>query len=162
MGADADAVLVALYPRLRRFAAVVGDLDSDPDDLVQEAFARVLTRADLATLDDPLAYLRRVVLNLVRNQRRHAAAGRRAAARFGTADESAVASYPSDLTELLRIDPRSRALLYLTELEGASIAEAAAIVGCTETAARMQLSRARRRLRALIEEEESGDDARTH
>ena len=26
-----------LYPRLRRFAAVVGAAESDPDDLVQEA-----------------------------------------------------------------------------------------------------------------------------
>ena len=37
---ESDDVLFAeLYPRLRRFAAVVGSPDDDPDDLVQEAVA---------------------------------------------------------------------------------------------------------------------------
>lgn len=152
---------MALYAPLRRFAAVVGDLGDDPDDLVQEAFARVLARGGLDGVGEPLAYLRRTVLNIVRNDRRHAAAGRRAAARYGLVDAAGLAAYPSDLAELMRVDARSRALLYLTEIEGASIAEAAELVGCSETAARMQLSRARRALRRLIEEERD-DDARTH
>ena len=55
---DAE-VFDALYPALRRFAAVVGGLEVDPDDLVQEAVARALRRGPLGELDNPGAYLRR-------------------------------------------------------------------------------------------------------
>src|SRR5882724_8971165 len=160
MGTD-EVALAALYPPLRRFASVVAGAHIDPDDLVQEAFARVFARGGLHGLDDPLAYLRRTVLNLARNDRRRGRATQRALARHGASPESEQAVYPSDISELLRLDSRSRALLYLTELERASIAEAAQIVGCSEGAARMQLSRARRRLRELMEREDD-DDARTH
>jgi len=61
--------------------------------------------------------------------------------------DDAVTAAPSDLSVLLRLDPVARGLLFLVEVEGASIREAAAAVGCTEPAARMRLSRARRRLR---------------
>ena len=40
---DLDA-LRAHYEPLRRFAAVIGRWDVEPDDLVQEAFAKVLVR----------------------------------------------------------------------------------------------------------------------
>jgi DNA-directed RNA polymerase specialized sigma24 family protein len=36
--------LRALYPPLRRYAAVVGSCDVEPDDLVQEAFTRFLSQ----------------------------------------------------------------------------------------------------------------------
>lgn len=68
-------------------------------------------------------------------------------------DEAGVTPVPSDLADLLRLDPTSRALLYLVEVEGASIRDAAAAAGCTEPAARMRLSRARRRLRAELDVE---------
>jgi RNA polymerase sigma-70 factor, ECF subfamily len=156
-----ETALAALYSPLRRFAAVVADAHADPDDLVQEAFTRVFARGGLDGIDDPLAYLRRVVLNLAHNERRRSHAAQRALARHGASAESEPVAYPSDLGELLRLDARSRALLYLTELERASIAEAAEIVGCSQGAARMQLSRARRKLRDLLEREDD-DDARTH
>ena len=47
-----------LYPSLRRFAAVVGDDDMEPDDLVQEVLASALRQGPLAQLDDAGAYLR--------------------------------------------------------------------------------------------------------
>ena len=37
--------LRAQYEPLRRFAAVIGRWDVEPDDLVQEAFAKVLAKA---------------------------------------------------------------------------------------------------------------------
>ena len=42
---DDGALFARLYPGLRRFAAVCGSFDTDPDDLVQEAVARTLRRA---------------------------------------------------------------------------------------------------------------------
>jgi DNA-directed RNA polymerase specialized sigma24 family protein len=39
-----DAELRRIYPRLRRFAAVVTPQEIDPDDLMQEALAKLLAR----------------------------------------------------------------------------------------------------------------------
>ncbi len=44
-----------LYPSLRRFAAVVGSADIDPDDLVEDALQRALRRGPLTDLDHPSA-----------------------------------------------------------------------------------------------------------
>ncbi|HEY1738801.1 MAG TPA: sigma-70 family RNA polymerase sigma factor [Acidimicrobiia bacterium] len=156
---EADVpVLRELYPALRRFAGVVTPVDVAPDDLVQEALTRVLARGGLQGIDDPLAYLRRAIVNVASNERRRSAIGRRALARQVTDAAAAPrADYPSDLDELRRLPARDRALLYLTEVEGAPIAEAAELVGCTEGAARMAVSRARRTLRKLLED----DDANT-
>ena len=62
----------ALYERLRRFAFVVGSLDMDADDLVQEALTRTLSRHRFADLDDPGRYLRTVIVRLAANGRRQA------------------------------------------------------------------------------------------
>ncbi len=43
-------IFADLYPKLRRFAAVVADLDMEPDDLVQDALAATLRRHDLSEL----------------------------------------------------------------------------------------------------------------
>ncbi|MBX3286283.1 MAG: RNA polymerase subunit sigma-24, partial [Actinobacteria bacterium] len=67
---DEAGTFEALYPALRRFAAVVGGPATEPDDLVQEALARTLARGSLADLDDPAVYLRRVVARLASNERR--------------------------------------------------------------------------------------------
>ena len=49
---------------LRRFVAVVGPPDVEPDDLVQEAFVRALHRGLDGVDDLTELYLRRAVLNL--------------------------------------------------------------------------------------------------
>ncbi len=154
---EADVpVLRELYPALRRFAGVVAAAGVPPDDLVQEAMMRVLARGGLEGIDDPLAYMRRTIMNLASNERRRAAIGRRALTRHGAdAAAAARAHYPSDLDELRRLPARDRALLYLTEVEGEPIAEAAALTGCSEGAARMALSRARRALRKLLEDDDA-------
>jgi RNA polymerase sigma-70 factor (ECF subfamily) len=145
-----------LYPSLRRFAAVVGRADVDPDDLVQEAFTRLLVSRRREDIRDLGAYLRRTIVNLTKNERRRLARGSAMHRRLVVADEAAPPS-PSDLSDLMRLDPVARGLLFLVEIEGATIAEAATAVGCTDPAARMRLSRARRRLRADLEAERRDD-----
>ena len=55
---DRDQALIReIYSPLRRFAAVVGPAEGEPDDLVQEALSRVLRRGSLAELDQPMAYI---------------------------------------------------------------------------------------------------------
>ena len=61
---DVDAeIFAALYPSLRRYAAVVGALSDNPDDLVQEAVARTLATTSLRELRSASAYLRRAISN---------------------------------------------------------------------------------------------------
>jgi RNA polymerase sigma-70 factor (ECF subfamily) len=62
----------------------------------------------------------------------------------------AVDAYPSDLADLLRLTPKERAVLYLTEVEGYRYAEVGRMLGCSEAAARKRAGRARRRLYAAL------------
>ena len=55
------------------------------------------------------------------------------------------------------LPPRVRALLYLVEVEGQPIAAAADAVGMSSGNARVALLRARRRLRAELSKESSGE-----
>lgn len=151
---DDSTVFRALYPRLRRLAAVAGPAEADPDDLVQEALVRTLRTARLKDLDDPAAYLRRAIVNLAANERRRLGRQRRALARVAPASEEGPVAYPSDVVDLLRLAPVARAVLYLSEVERMPFAEVGEAVGLSEEAARAQASRARRRLRRLLDEEE--------
>ena len=140
------AVFRDLYPGLRRFAGVVGDLDMDPDDLVQEAVARFLQRARLTQPGRLDAYLRAIVFNVVRDERRRMAS--RPVTMAELPDAPRPTSYPSDLASLLEaLELEDRALLYLTAVDGEPIAAAAEVVGLSAVTARKRLSRARRRLR---------------
>lgn len=147
-----EDVFLAVYPALRRLAAVVAPPEIDPDDLVQEATARVLRRGPLAELDSPSAYLRRAVVNLAANERRSLGRRRRALARFDVTIVSR-AEYPSDVAELLRLSPADRAVIWLTDVEGLPSDQVAALVGGTPESVRTRASRARRSLRRLLEEE---------
>ena len=62
-------------------------------------------------------------------------------------DSGASDQYPSDLEDLMRLSPTVRALLYLVDIEGEPVADAAALVGMSHSGARVALMRARRRLR---------------
>jgi DNA-directed RNA polymerase specialized sigma24 family protein len=153
-GVVADERLFAdLYASLRRFAAVVGASEDDPDDLVQEAVARTLRWHRLSELEDPGAYLRTVIVRLVSNQRRSLGRRRTAFGRLrGSAGSVAAAPvYGSDL-DLFQSPPQDRAVLWLSVVEEMPLARVAAVLGCSERAVRMRKHRALRRLRALIEE----------
>ena len=147
--------LRALYEPSRRFAAVVGRWEVDPDDLVQDAYAKVLRRSQ-AEIRDLGPYLRRTIVNLVvdgrRRDRRAELAGQRVAASDRSSDD-----YPSDLDDLMRLPPRVRGLVYLVEVEGRPIAAAAEIVGMSAPNARVVLMRARRRLRSELDAEASNE-----
>jgi len=143
---DEAAVIAELYPSLRRFAGAVGQADVEPDDLVQEALLKTIAAAPLSSFDNPGAYVRRVIVNLASNRRRGLGRGRRAVARL-VAVEPVAPAYPSDLAELLRLPPDDRAALFLAHVERLPYSEVAAILGCTEEAARARTARARKRLR---------------
>ena len=143
-------LITALYPALRRIAAVAGSVDVEPDDLVQEALMRVLRKGPISDLDDPLAYLQKTIVNLASNQRRSLGRRRKALARL-TVEESWEPSYPADIEAILDLPPKHRAILYLVEVEGVPYAEAADQLGMTTMAARAIASRAREKARLAME-----------
>ena len=138
-----------VYPALHRFAAAIR-APGDADDLVQEALVRTLRTRQLISLEHPLAYLRtavlRVAMNTTRSSRREASRLRTVTARSA----SALDDYPSDLSELWRVSPDARAVLFLTVVEGATYREAGNAIGCNEAAARKIAARALKRLRAEL------------
>jgi DNA-directed RNA polymerase specialized sigma24 family protein len=144
-----------LYEPLRRFAAVIGRWDVDPDDLVQNAYAKVLARHP-GDIRDLGPYLRRAIVNLSTDERRRTSRTNGVLRRVG-APLAAIDSYPSDLEDLMLVEPRVRALLYLVEIEGEPVADAADVVGMSNGSARVALMRARRRLRAELTMEANGE-----
>ena len=65
-----SALFQARYPELVRLADLLGA--DDPEDIAQEAFARLIQRQRaLRDQDAALAYVRSTVCNLVRNRQRH-------------------------------------------------------------------------------------------
>lgn len=147
----ADEVLIRdLYSSLHRFAAALCPAGVEPDDLLQEALYRVLRRGPLSDVPYPTAYLRRTMSNLLATHWRSEARRRRAFQRTA-GPEAAHPQYPSDVADLLRLEPRARAVLYLRAIEGRSISEVAEMLGCSEVAARGVEARARRKLRSTLE-----------
>mgnify|MGYP001826626672 CR=1 FL=1 len=150
---EESRIFAECYPALRRFAAVVGPGECDPDDLLQEAVARVLRRHRLDELDHPMAYLRRAILNIASNERRRFATRRNALRRMGADRTEWKDDYPSDLADLERLSAAERAVLYLSEVEGYRFAEIGQMLSCSEAAARKRAMNGRRRLySALVEE----------
>jgi DNA-directed RNA polymerase specialized sigma24 family protein len=130
----------------------VAPAELEPEDLVQEALYRTLRSGPLSRLDHPVAYLRRSITNLARNERRWLSRRRAAVIRLHTVDRS-FESYPSELADLMRIRPRERAAVFLRTVEGRGYDEIADVLGCREATARSLASRGLRRLRALLSEE---------
>jgi RNA polymerase sigma factor (sigma-70 family) len=129
---------------------------SDAQDAVAEVFLTAWRRLDELPAGDAArvwlyATARRVISNHHRSNRRRVALYER------LASEPAVREEPNEESglvreALLRLSARDREVLLLSEWEGLSPAQIAAVVGCLTVTARGRLHRARRRFRAVFEE----------
>ncbi len=151
---DDEQIFLREYPALRRFAAAIRPAGVDADDLVQDAVARTLRSRSLASLDEPLTYLRRAVFNIACDERRRAARLHRWE-RLQDPPAGVQDSHSSDLSDLLSLPPAQRAVLYLTVVEGLGHDEVAAELGISAEASRARLSRGLRRLRISLTQEEA-------
>jgi RNA polymerase sigma-70 factor (ECF subfamily) len=125
---------------------------ADADDIVQDAFCRLLHGGPDADEEQSRRYLFRIASNLVvdrwRRQRRdHDDARHHLPLTFvpDTPEHEEVARTFGCLT------PRERALLWLAYVEGQSHSEIAASLGLARPSVKVLLFRARRRLRDLLE-----------
>ncbi len=94
--------------QVRRAALLLGSVDV-ANDVVAEAFARVLARWH--TIDEPGAYLGRVVLNLCRDEVRHREVRRRSASSFGVEVSSDELEVLDDVLATLPFNHRAAIVL---------------------------------------------------
>jgi len=135
---------------------------AEAEDAVAETFTVAWRRLDELS-GDPKPWLLGVARRVLANQRR--AAGRNSAltellARERTADEDPVEP-PTILQALVCLSEKNREALLLQAWEGLSIAEIAAALGCSPSAAKLRLHRGRRQLRAELERLERADPSLT-
>ncbi len=151
--------LVALLPRLRRFARALARDAHDADDLVQIALERALTRGAQLRPDAPLSsWMFGIVRNAWLDELR--ARGRRArlfapaesAERSGATSQGAPADLLAVQEALSRLPEEQRAAVALVLIEGLSYKEAAHVMEVPIGTLTSRLARGREALQAMLGE----------
>ena len=141
-------------PALLRFGHVLTGSPQEAEDLVQEALAKSLRRWQKVRADDPVAYVRRVVVNT------HLTRWRRWGGRVRLGDvpeaaaEDAWLARSQEWDELRRalaqLPPRQRAAVVLRYYQDLSEKQVAEVLGCPVGTARSHASRGVARLRRIL------------
>lgn len=143
-------IYVDEHDRLVRLAALLLGSTAVAEDLVQDAFAKLHDR--LGRVETPAAWLRTVVVNACKNERRRWAVARRHARLLAV---DAVEHDPpvNELIDSLRSLPaRQRAVVVLRFYEDLTEADIAALLGIRIGTVKSSLSRALVRLREEVEQ----------
>jgi RNA polymerase sigma factor (sigma-70 family) len=150
-------LLTEQLPGLRRYARVLAGDAWAADDLVQDTLERACTKWQLWVVGTDLrAWLFTLMHNLYLNQRRGAAATLAAVSIEDVENELSVAPVRADdaldLDRCLqRLPAEQRAVLLLVTLEDMSYEDTAKVLGIPVGTVMSRLSRARSRLRELME-----------
>jgi RNA polymerase sigma-70 factor (sigma-E family) len=151
---DFEEFVAAALPGLLRFGVILTGDRHRADDLVQTALVKTMRRWRAIDHDQPVAYVRRAMVNA------HLSGWRRTRRETGLPDSFDVstridetASY-DDQDQLARalavLPPRQRAVIVLRYYAGFSEAEIADALGCASGTVKSQASKALRRLRAEL------------
>jgi RNA polymerase sigma factor (sigma-70 family) len=164
-GHDPEAFYRAHAPELTRFATSLVGPD-DAADVVADAMAKTLTAREWSSLENPRAYVYRAVY-------RESISWRRASARRSVrhvadaghlgARERVVELPSSDSSSVVaaavaRLSARQRAVVFLAYWEDRRLDEIAEILQTSDGSVRKHLARARRTLRALLNEAKDEDE----
>ncbi len=146
---DLEAAFSVHMPWLRRrIAEIVGDPE-EASDLADEAFARAIKRWPIGSRDDVARWLATVGIRLAIDELR-----RRRRWGFLALHETdatwALRRDPDLWRALDRLEPRARAALFLTVLDGYTQDEVADTLGVPRGTVASWLSRAKARLRPVI------------
>ncbi|GAC1453329.1 MAG: RNA polymerase sigma factor [Steroidobacteraceae bacterium] len=157
--AQLSAELVALLPRLRRFARALARNRDDADDLVQLALERALARAAQLRPDAALAgwvfgILRNAWLDELRGRARSARIFAPPAAGQNVSDPGAVAQADmlSVQEAMARLPDEQRSAVALVLVEGLSYKEAAHVMEVPIGTLTSRLARGREALQAMLGE----------
>jgi RNA polymerase sigma-70 factor (ECF subfamily) len=146
------------WPLVRSLTVMSGDREMAAD-CVQEAFVRAYTRwRRIGRYDQPLAWVRRVAINALRDHHRKQVRGEHARARLGAPTAAGAPEVPGfDLAAVLASLPVQQriaaALFYVDDL---SVAEVADAMGLSSGAVKFHLHAARERLRGELTGLETG------
>jgi RNA polymerase sigma-70 factor (sigma-E family) len=153
-GQTFEEFVAGTLPALLRFGHVLTGSPEDAEDLVQEALAKSLRRWRRASADDPVAYVRKVMVNT------HLTRWRRWGARVQVGEVPDTAADDTGLTRsqewdalrraLAQLPTRQRAVLVLRYLEDLPDPAIAALLGCQPVTVRSQASRGLAALRPLL------------
>jgi RNA polymerase sigma-70 factor (sigma-E family) len=154
--ADDEAFEVFVRANATTLVRLAGALTGDPhvsEEVVQAALERVFVR--WRRLDDPLAYTRRVVVNLCRDRGRGAAGHERPGLPYTDAAAPDVIGLHDDRDQLVRairaLPYRQRAVLVLRFWHDLTEQQTANALGIRAGTVKSQTSRALQRLRQLLD-----------
>jgi RNA polymerase sigma-70 factor (ECF subfamily) len=164
---EAIEALVAQYSTtLYRVAYSITRNAAEAEDAVQETFLRVLRhREKLGEIRDHRVWLVRIAWNVVLDRKRRvktrpetedvADLVRTLPAKEATAEKTAISSqaYSRILALIDTLPRKEREALLLSAVEELSTAQAAAVLGTTESSVRSRIFRARHQLAALLDQE---------
>ena len=157
-GRTVGELYAAAYPRLVGVLTVVTGSHADAEDVVQEAFARLVPAwPRVSGYDDPEAWVRMVAFRLAASRWRRAAAATRAFTRLGAPP----AVPPPDAarldaeTVLAALPRKHREVLVLHHALGLPVEDVAAQLGVPVGTVKSRLARARAAAAAVL----GGDDA---
>ncbi len=151
--ADPRDLYAASYGRLVQVLTLVAGSRAEAEDVVQEAFVRLVPRwSKISTYDDPEAWVRsvafRILSNRFRRARNAAAASRRASHVVQTSEVSGDSVDIGRALAALPIDQREVVVLH--HLLDLPIAEIATSLGVPAGTVKSRLSRARAALAPLL------------
>lgn len=147
--------------RLFRTALLVSGSRSDAEEAVQEVLLRAFERWDrVEAAKSPEAYVRRMVLNEITSRWRRTRGREVLDANPGRVEDTTVEGVEPDAAlavwrACLALPVRQRSAVVLRFYEDLSYEEIAQTLGCSQTAARIRVSRGVARMRDLLGEEES-------
>jgi|SRR5712671_6171833 len=155
------AMFDAHHQRLFRLARRLSPGPEEARDLVQETFlraARAVASIPAGPVESVEAWLVRVLVNIKRDEWRREAAKKRIdpegeahAARAESSDhEAAFIAKTTVWRALEQLPPRRRAIIVMYELEGATIAAIANLLGVNAVTVRWHLSKGRRELASVL------------
>jgi RNA polymerase sigma-70 factor (sigma-E family) len=153
-GLGFDSFVTSSLPALLRFGHVLTGSPQEAEDLVQEALAKCLRRWRRVSADDPVAYVRRVMVNThLTRWRRWGARVRLGDVPETTADDAGLRrseEWDGLRRALGELTPRQRAVLVLRYLEDLPDPAIAGLLGCRPSTVRSQAARGLAAMRPLM------------
>lgn len=124
---------------------------AESEDIMQDAFLTLMDKRTFSSEEHIKRWLIRVVINKSKNHLKSAAR------KTLPLDETAVSFSPQErevISELDKLGPTDRNIIYLHYYEGYSLKEIGKILRLTQNAVYIRVTRARKKLKNLMEEGE--------
>jgi RNA polymerase sigma-70 factor (ECF subfamily) len=151
-----EALFDAHYAELTRFAARRVGADA-AGDVVSNTFLIAWRRFAELPVEQPRAWLYATARHVIANELRSRTRRERLSAKAGLPQDASIEDHAGQISEQLRVQrvladlsPADQELLRLIEWDGLDVAEAAIVLGCSRTALKVRLHRARRRFAARL------------